>query len=614
MFLKEDIPFPKVICAIVASTLALALPLFFLPDEEAIILVKRCGFWFMFVTCCFFLWQLWHEARHLSFRKIRSLLSENYIGVFIVLFVTIFLQYQDEQKYKILYDEHLLSSTAVNLYENQFAYVEAASHVHDGETVASIGHVDKRPLLFPFILATVHNVLGYDYENAFLLNALLAGLLLALVYSVVTILTDKRYGCIAVLLLGGLPLLAQNATGGGYELLNLCFIIGLALTSYLYFRQEDGVKGLNLMLITAVLLANIRYESLLYVLVPVGLFLLKCYLLKEIHLTWFSVFSPLLLIPPLTSFAIFQNEPVFFITSKEDFFSLSHFPQNLSHAGSYLFDWSGSHTNSILLSIVGIPCTLAFLVWLVPQIRKNSFTGDKATIAFFSVLLVVLSNTFLALCNHWGAWTDPATSRFSLPLHLIMAVCTALVMHRLFKRKSATYSLIIGAGLYLIFVTPAHCYRMRQEPRLAIADGYHWSMHWIKQRASNRNELYLVHSATGIGLLPVGALPFRTANALPERIYKLKKIGFYEDIFAVEALVKNERGMSPLVPGPGALSHLYEVETIAQAQITKRLTYRISRVIGLNTHDGKLDDSYPETQTFDPVDNYDFYRQLPLSP
>lgn len=575
------LPWSKFAVAAAASCAALITPLYFLPKDLAILTVKHGGYWLMLGTCALFLWAFWRETRMVSARQLRELASQHSMGLLLAAAIAGFLQTQHEDSFRILYDEHVLSSTAMNLHAHQLAYVQAVSHVVEGETVASLGHVDKRPLLFPFILSIGHNLFGYDHTHVFALNATLTFLTLALLYALLTKLTNRTYGCLGLLLFGGLPLLAQNANGGGYELLNLCLILTLGLTAIHYFRQTEGTAGLDLMILTAILLANVRYESILYVLLPATVFLIKGLRTGELKLTWFSAFSPLLLIPPLLSFGIFNNEPLFIRTSPDNFFSLGHLRGNLAQAMLYLFDWSGDYNNSLLLSLLGLPSIVFLIIYGAARLRK-CITMEHPAIILYPALLIVLANTLLALCNHWGAWTDPTTSRFSLPLQLAMVICSLLVIHMMLRQATTpAVGLILLTGAHLIFVAPGNGAFTSQSHRLYLPKGYDWAMQWLAHEAPPGNHLYIAQSASGLGLLQVGAIPFSVANTNSERILRVKEAGIYDEVFAFEGfIVEGEDTRLPL-PGAGVLSQQFKLETVGKCNLDMHTIFRVSRIAGL---------------------------------
>lgn len=614
MFPASKSTLVKLVLTAAVSFATLVVPTRMLSAETVVYLVKFWGFWLIFLTCSLFLWKAWPIFRGLSGAKFGNYCRKHRIGLLLAAAVACFLQLNGERKFKILYDEHMLSSTAMNLYYQQIAYVQASGHSFAGETVASIGHVDKRPLLFPFLLALMHYLLDYGHENVFFLNGALTFILLALLYGLVARLSKPSYGALGVLLFGGLPLLAQNATGGGYEILNLCLIVGLASAAVRYLSHEKGSGGLDLMIMTAILLANVRYESILYVLVPATLFLMKSIRRKEFALTWFGALSPAILTLPLLSLEVFRNDSAFFITNKENFFQLSHLPGNLVHAITYLFDWRGDYTNSLVLSIVGGVGLFYFMLRTAPRISRLTKTGD-AILALIPILGVVLLNTTLALSHYWGAWTDPVTSRFSLPLHLMMAICSTLVLYMIFKKREAPASLFLIAGIQVAVLTPIYCFHMRDEARLPIAEGYDWAMDWITSHAPPGNHLYLSQSAAGIGLLPVGAIPYSTANKSVEDVIRLRETGMYNGVFVVEALLFSDQQLSPLLPESGVLGDRYITETRAQHYVSDNLLYRISEVTGWSGPQGEEAlDTAEQALRPEQVRDASFLKLLPLAP
>src|SRR5262249_54655172 len=133
------------------------------------------------------------------------------------------------------------------------------------------GLVDKRPLFFPFLVSILHDATGYRPENPFYLNAILTWVLLGLSYLGGRALGGWRAGLLAAMWWITLPLLGQNARGGGFELLNIVMIILTALASGIYYQRRDATSMIA-MIYSGILLAQTRYESPLFLL-PVAVVL-----------------------------------------------------------------------------------------------------------------------------------------------------------------------------------------------------------------------------------------------------------------------------------------------------------------------------------------------------
>lgn len=207
----------------------------------------------MLLCCGLFLWKLYSASRQAKLPLVRKYLSLHWFGLLLAAIVAGSLLARDTTGFKVLFDEHVLSSTARSMHTSQMAYVQTAGHVMDQQVIASIGNTDKRPLLFPFLLSAVHNITGYRIGNVFALNAALGFTLLSLLYGLISKFCSQRYGALGILLIGGLPLLAQNINGGGFEVLNLCLITGLILSAAHYFEHDDATGGLDLMILVSVL-------------------------------------------------------------------------------------------------------------------------------------------------------------------------------------------------------------------------------------------------------------------------------------------------------------------------------------------------------------------------
>lgn len=571
--------FFKIGIAAVAAILALLIPLKIISTEMAVHAVKYYSYWLLGGTCVLFLFHLRQPFKSTNIATITTALKKHWPALIIILAATCYLHTHVDRGFKILFDEHVLSSTAMSMHYEQEAFVQTASHNIGDDVITKIGFVDKRPGLFPFATSLVHSLTGYRPENVFWLNSALTCLLLGLIYTVVAKTTSRSHGILALLLVTGLPLFAQNTNGGGYELLNLCLICGLVLAG-LHYMKSEGIEGLNLMLMVSILLANNRYESVLYVLVPAALFLLKSYRSKTLMLTWFAALSPLLLIVPLLSYKIFQSYPNFIQTTGDNFFSFEHLPNNLAHAATYLFELTGDYSNSALLSAAGI---ISMLFLSIQCIRRAPFfiKSDNELTVPFVVFLIVAGNTFLALSCYWGAWTDPATSRFSFPLQLFFVFSVPMALLYDFKLQQPAKWMYAAAALYIIGLSGSHTTRLNVEPRMSVSSGYDWALHWAQVEMPPGNHLILAESAIGFGLLRQATVPFVVANQIPERILKTQEWGLYDDIYAFTVYYLNGRGEKITPRRYRSLNTRFELESVAVQPIKENLYYSIERVVGL---------------------------------
>ena len=180
--------------------------------DDANIFVKRFGYYFMLFAFALWitaLWRLW-KTRMASPAMSRR---EKAIAGTVIALLTIMALTAEPFRSKILFDEFVLQATAYNLH--YFRDVATMVRGYDilGVFVSMDNYLDKRPYFFPFLLSLVHDLTGYRIANAFVLNAVLLPVSLALAYFQGRRLAGWQGGILAVLLLGTLPLLGQNATG-----------------------------------------------------------------------------------------------------------------------------------------------------------------------------------------------------------------------------------------------------------------------------------------------------------------------------------------------------------------------------------------------------------------
>ncbi|MGA2052992.1 MAG: hypothetical protein ABSH19_06755, partial [Opitutales bacterium] len=240
-------------------------------------------------------------------------------GVATILAAAIFLQVHEPHAYKVLDDEYEIGAVSQNLHFQRQAAMPEEMHALDGVPTLMGGIVDKRPIAYSFLVATVHDLTGYRPANAWMVNGVLAAVLLALVYATGVAWGGVRTGLVGVLLLAGLPLLAQNATGAGFDLLNMVMLAAVFLAAVHYLNGREA-RGLELLVFATVVLAGVRYESLLYLLaLPVLVGLRWWRDDGAARLSWWVAGAPLLLVLPLAIQQVYESNDMFFQTSRGDF-------------------------------------------------------------------------------------------------------------------------------------------------------------------------------------------------------------------------------------------------------------------------------------------------------
>lgn len=533
----SKLPALKLVLAALASIVAYCLPVHVMAERDLIVLVRYYSYWFLLALVLIYLVLLTRAVPPVS---LVGTLKRHWPGLLLIVILTAYHGTLIDDGFKIIYDEHALSATAESLHREQQAFTTATAHRIDGETVASTGFVDKRPALFPLLLSLVHKLVGFRVENVFYFNTALCAVLLLLIYNISDRIAGRWAAIFSVLIFSSLPLLAENANGGGYELLNLCCIAALLRIGLSYLESPSN-QHLSLLVLTSVLLANIRYESILYVLVPPMLFLYQSLQKRDFRLGWLPAISPLGLLLPMSSLTIFRGDERFMQTSRDNFFSIEHFPGNFFEGLQYLFDLSARHSSSLLLSLTG-SAALFSLLFAYNKKPAPARSLRLALIVFSAVGIIVATNTALALSCYWGAWTDPATSRFSLPLQWMFVISVPLALSLYDWRQASVASGSILCVLFIITYTGAQAKDLAQANRRVLAAGNHWAYQQLADLDPHTEALIVTESSIAAILYGYAAAPVPLANASPQKLWQLRSREVYREVFFILAIHVNAEG------------------------------------------------------------------------
>lgn len=385
-------------------------------------LVRYCGYWWMFALVALLGVAVFRTVvEEGGWRSVAARAWPGRRQAFLIVLVWLWLLRIDAPGYKILYDEPVQSSTAMTLHtEREFATTVRAHRI-DGVFTVIKAYLDKRPPLFPFLVAVVHDLTGYRTSNAYFINAAGTLALVALVWWL-----GRRYGggvgggACAVGLLATLPLLGITATSAGMDLVNLAMLAALWVAILRYLDQPSEARTL-LMIVLALLLAYCRYESVLYVAAVAGAWLFACWRRRQWEVSSLWALLPLALVLYAWHNNVLSNTPALWELREEQTnrFSLGYAANNLAHASRYLFAADHWLSNSLLLSVLGVAGGLAVL-GAVALRRSRMEREDR--LALVLIGMGVAASFAMLMCYYWGELDDPVVSRLSLPLQLLFVM------------------------------------------------------------------------------------------------------------------------------------------------------------------------------------------------
>jgi hypothetical protein len=434
---------------LLASVLAGVLGFFAIPDQTAIVFVSNAGFWLVLVAFVLFLHALWQTYRDdLRLLRWRAI---DWTSVTIVALGGTVLLVHETFGFKIVMDEIMLLGTSMSMHLDKTVLVPNRGNDIQGSFVILGGMMDKRPLFFPFLVSLLHDLTGYRPANAFVLNGTLTFVFLGLVNHTGRLLAGRFAGWLGVVLFAGLPLLAQNATGGGFELLNLVMILATLLLGARFVQKRDP-PALTAFCFSALLLAQVRYESVIYLLPVAALVLWVWFREGRAILPWPVIFAPLLMVHYPLQHRIFDlRASAWELGSRPGYatpFSPSYIQDNIYHALNFFFARASDQPNSLVLSVLGWLAVPFFALLVVKRLRTLA-SEPPAVVATTLFALGFAAQFALMMCYFWGKFDDVVIRRLSLPTHLGMVIAVLAVLPQ-FANAAFVRTLLAVATLGLL--------------------------------------------------------------------------------------------------------------------------------------------------------------------
>lgn len=551
----------------------------FVPDRLALEVVTDAGYWCVLAAFLLFVWELRRTlADDVTRLRGEGLRGFDWTSFAVVVAGGTILIVHEAFGFKIVMDELMLAGTSMNMHFTRTVLTPfRGTNIHGTFAIVE-GMMDKRPLFFPFLESILHDLTGYRPENAFVLNALLGYVFLALVNVAGRRLAGRQAGWLGVALFAGLPLLAQNATGGGFELLNLVMIISTFLLGARFVDRRDDAS-LGAFCFSAMLLAQVRYESAVF-LVPVVLLVLWVWWRQgRVILPWSVMLIPVLMITCALQNRIFDiRASAWQLQSKPGYtkpFSLSYVKDNLAHAAGFFFGKPTDQPNSYVLSALGCLALVFLLLLMAKRLgRLSKETPAMAALLVFS--LGFAAHLGLMMCYFWGHFDDPVIRRLSLPTHLWMVLAVMAVLTQ-FPKAAVVRSLIAVAVLGVITQgvpsMAAHAYNQEYLAGLETA----WRREFIAEQPrkdylmiDNDSILWVAHQ--------VSATPVSSATTRRDAIVFFMKNHTFSDIFVFQRYtIDADTGKMTLRDGDD-LGPDYVLEPVKEERLALLTLTRISRV------------------------------------
>lgn len=562
----------------VSALLAVYLGFLGIPVARAEDFLKRGGYYLMLATVALFIGSIVRVWRLPRLPLAPLTRREKVIAAVAIALLALMAFGAEPYRSKILNDEFVLQSTAFNMHFFRDVATMVRGYDIQGVFLSTDNYLDKRPYFYPFAVSLLHDLTGYRPANAHVVNTLLMPLALSLAFAFGRRLHGWRGGMLAVLLLGSLPLLGQNATGSGMELLNTVMILAAMLLCADYLAAPSDAR-LSAFLLAIVLLAQSRYESALYVVSAALGVAIVGWRTRQVRLSWTAALVPLLLLPVALQNKVLSNSPVLWELNEKSTsrFDYHYMAENMRGALLFLFNRDGERANSLTLSVLGL-LGLGWAAWRLMVVIRRGGQTSPARLALACFGVAIFASTVLVFCYYWARFDDPMASRFSLPLHLLMTFAAVLLAGALDRRLPVTPALLLLVSLVSV-------------PFAAGKFGHHYYSHlgideveWQRRfvRALPPAERLIV---TNFSTLPwlldkKPSILIGRARLVADRLHHQLHAPTFQEILVLQTLRPGSADGDHQLPADDKLPAYFKLELMAEKRFGTRLS-RISRLVAV---------------------------------
>lgn len=518
-----------------------------------------------FILLC--LWSV-SAALLIKAQGVLKLLKENWIGILSALCLTALCLFFIDAWFRLLSDETNLIAVSQSMAFQKKVFLAKMARLVNGELLPLVYTTPKRPLLFSFVLSLVHNVFGYRFENAFMLNLGVLFALLGLVFMAVKKMAGSTVAVAAQVLIIAQPVIPLHATSAGFDLFS-AFFFWLSLFAVYLFMQKKDARSFAFLWTTLVMFANVRYESFFLMILIISFLAATRYIDREVlkKNAFVLAMTPLLFLPRILQTWISTRG---LVENPEGVpsFSLHHFAGNVRILGSSLFDFKRLLPYATILNLISLVLLAVIAAALLR--RKTPRLNRRQKHFIFLSLSCIVCLLIIFLPYYMGSCAHPSTVRFFIIPVIFLSLVPPLFC-TLYPGKTSTIAVCALALFSLAFYFPV----TRDNRLLSNQFAVHHLQQAYRFLNNQTTQKALVISATPSQFIPLGysAVDFETANANISGIAGDLKTRAYEAIFVFQT-VSPETGR--VLPG-NRLHPLFKLKAVNRFSSLDGNEVRISK-------------------------------------
>lgn len=509
-----------------------------------------------------------HLARDMRPPQLARWLRENWPGIVIAAVVTTIAAFAIEPALRILSDEANLAGTAKNLFAARTpTFTVSGKYYYDSYWDVDVA-IDRRPTLFPFLVSLVHTVAGYSYKNVFTLNLLLLAGFLLIAYRLAKSLGGETFGVVAALLVVAHPIALVTVRSGAFDFCAAFFSL-LSIKSVWDFARERSPGQLAALWLNLCLLAEVRYETALFILpvvaVLVALKLVTAATLRPYAFVYAA--SPLYLLPRVWQSILRGNVP------EQDpgtvTFSLENFLHNAHEYVQPILDpWQSFPSHSALLIGLGLVGYARWLWWLWPRVRNKDWSSRSR----FALVVAgwLLTQAVILFTYTWGRAQYPSAARLFIALDAFLSFGAAWVLTSALERFRPFVSILVATAVLLVYLPVAAQHRMLNRLTQTRESAATWSFF---ERLGEKRILIVTDRPNHFTIMSYGAMSFESARSDPYLLTAWER-HLFQDVYVIQRFK-----LSTKEPLPGYdIWRERRLETVLEFQNDADELIRVSRL------------------------------------
>jgi len=526
--LKEiEVSWKSLLLVGLSAMVSLIVCMIVLSPEEKVSLFLKIGYYgvglSLLLAVAFGVRPFLMSVRRIHFSKVDFSL----LGVILLVYGILFSL--EPNRFKIVLDEPILLGTSKMMCEQANPSRPFSGFWFDGRFCYGDRMLDKRPILYPFLVSMVHTVLGYSDKNPMLVNSVVSILLIFLLF-----LFSRQYSgawpAFAVCLLFlTIPEFIITGNGGGIGPLNLFVILIVAYLGGCYL-EEGSRDSLNGFIFSGVLLSMVRPETVMLIGAVIVVVLIGAVLRRQLILSYWAILIPPLVALYVLQYSVFELDPSHWQgggISADEVLGGGYILENLKSNMSYFLNVGAESSNSLSFSLYG---ALALILTACLFIRRKLFFKGRPFLYSSVVFCLGVYMGFVLLqCSYVGNLLNATQSRYVLPFSLWVCVLISYLLEYHFPKKIWLYLLVLCPLLveWGLINFPAMIHGTRTD----YAALENWKNNFSKQHSDKKflvlgdeNPLvWILNEQSGISIAAV--------NANIDEINFLQKIGYFDEIY-----------------------------------------------------------------------------------